>query len=162
MKIQDISIRYALDSDFDALSKLIGDCFAEYEGVFLDLENLDADLFALRSAYDAEGGEIWVAEKGDEMVGCIGYTPITTDECELKRLYVPATMRGTGLALRLVALVEQAVGGRGCTRISLWSDTRFTRAHRFYEREGYVRQRETRDLHDISGTTEYQFIKILP
>ena len=37
--------------------------------------------------------------------------------------------------------------------------TRFTRAHRFYERSGYERTGRTRELHDISNTTEYHFTK---
>ena len=42
-----------------------------------------------------------------------------------------------------------------------WSDTRFLDAHRLYERLGYVRTGETRDLHDLSNTTEFFFVKEL-
>ncbi len=154
-----LTIRYAEDSDYKALCNLIGTCFAEFEGVFLDLENLDADLFNLRSNYEAKGGEVWVAEKAGQIVGCIGYTPEGQKMCELKRLYILNEMRGSGLAVRLLRLVELAVKSRGDNIINLWSDLRFERAHRFYEREGYVRQKECRILNDISNTTELQFIQ---
>lgn len=39
--------------------------------------------------------------------------------------------------------------------------TRFTDAHRLYERLGYVRSPGTRELHDLSRSVEYHFAKAL-
>jgi hypothetical protein len=41
-----------------------------------------------------------------------------------------------------------------------WSDTRFTDAHRLYERLGYIRG-GTRDLGDVSRSVEYFFEKAI-
>jgi GNAT superfamily N-acetyltransferase len=41
----------------------------------------------------------------------------------------------------------------------LWTDTRFRRAHRFYERWSYVRDGPIRALHDIADTVEYRYAK---
>jgi GNAT superfamily N-acetyltransferase len=41
----------------------------------------------------------------------------------------------------------------------LWSDTRFDRAHRFYERRSYVRHGAIRVLHDISNSLEFAYAK---
>ena len=65
------------------------------------------------------------------------------------------------MGLALLKHVEERAKARGARTIELWSDTRFERAHRFYEREGYVKQAATRFLHDVSNTEEYQFIKSL-
>jgi len=45
--------------------------------------------------------------------------------------------------------------------VHLWTDTRFTDAHRLYERLGYARLDETRALHDRSGTVEYHYRKTI-
>jgi putative acetyltransferase len=43
----------------------------------------------------------------------------------------------------------------------LWSDTRFSRGHRFYEKLGFVRWPGERYLGDVSETWEYHFRKRL-
>lgn len=45
--------------------------------------------------------------------------------------------------------------------LHLWTDTRFTTAHRVYERLGYVRLPEIRELHDRSNSVEYHYEKRL-
>lgn len=81
---------------------------------------------------------------------------------ELKRLYVAATHRRRGVGRALVELVEDhAVRDHDAVAVELWSDTRFVDAHRLYERCGYVRTGRTRQLHDPSETTEYEFVRAL-
>lgn len=81
------------------------------------------------------------------------------DPAELKKLYLDTRLRGQGLGRDLIALVEDTARASGATRIDLWSDTRFTTAHAVYERCGYRRTGRTRDLHDLSNTTEFHFEK---
>jgi putative acetyltransferase len=57
--------------------------------------------------------------------------------------------------------VEEEARSRGAETLELWSDTRFVDAHRLYERLGYVRGEETRELHDLSRSTELYFQKAL-
>lgn len=155
------STRPAKDSDANSLIKLIGDCFSEYEGVFLEPDGLDADLKAYASYMDEINGEAFVVEKGGELVAVSSYAPIEGDKYQLKRIYLSEKLRGSGMGLELLHLVEGKAKERGATSMELWSDTRFTRAHSFYQREGYVKQDYTRDLNDSSNTTEYCFIKQL-
>lgn len=159
--LKDFTIRHAVDSDADAIIRIVNACFKLYEdqGVYLDMDNLDADLVALRSKYEKLGGEIWVAEDDKAIAGLVGYTPEGDGKIELKRLYVDPNLHGSKLGMRLLAMVEEAAIRRGDSEIYLWSDTRFTRAHKFYERAGYLRQAETRFLYDLSKTEEYCFIK---
>ena len=105
-------------------------------------------------------GRFWVAEAEALVVGCIGLTPAPAqDGIELLKLYVDSTMRGRGLGSRLVGLVEDEAARRNAGFIELWSDTRFDSAHRLYERLGYRRLPETRELHDLSDTVEFHFRK---
>ena len=70
-------------------------------------------------------------------------------------------MRGEGVARELVALVEQGARDHGAPRIELWSDTRFETAHAVYLHLGYAQTGRTRELHDLSHTTEFHFAKEL-
>ena len=155
------SLRPVRDEDDVALIGLVGSIFAEYDGVHLEPDGLDSDLRAYASYMKDIGGEGFVVEKGDTIVACVSYCPVEGSHFQLKRIYLSAALRGSGMGLKLLHHVEDAARARGGKTMELWSDTRFTRAHSFYEREGYVKQRETRDLHDSSNTTEYQFIKLL-
>lgn len=165
------SVRPAVDADADALRELIGGVFAEYPGCVLDPDGLDADLAAWASHLGDRGGCGWVVVgDGDHVVACIGVTPTTaevagvgadTGTVELKRLYVAASTRRRGLGRALVARVEQWGRDHGAGAVVLWSDTRFTDAHRLYERCGYRRTGRARQLHDPSDTTEDEFVHVL-
>jgi GNAT superfamily N-acetyltransferase len=160
------SIRPVRDDDAEAMTALIGGAYAEHPGCVLDLPGVDADLAAPRTAIDAVHGDLWVVEDtAGAVVASCGWAPKDVGGepgVELKRLYVAPAARRRGLARWLVGQVEQVARERGATLVSLWSDTRFTDAHALYEGLGYERQPETRDLHDPSDTTEYQFVRRLP
>lgn len=152
-------LRAPRDADADDLVALVGAAFDEHPGCVLDLDDLDADLLAWASHLAAAGAEGWVVVDADHRVvamvaaGRAG----ATGPVELKRLYVDADQRRRGLGAALVALVEAWAADRGATVVELWSDTRFGDAHRLYERLGYRRGGETRQLHDPSDTTEVRY-----
>jgi putative acetyltransferase len=99
-----------------------------------------------------------VAEAGGQVVGSVGLVPSTgADAAELRMLYVRAAARRSGLGGRLLAVAEDEARRSGARRIQPWRDTRFTTAHRFYERRGYRRGPATRELHDLSASVEYFF-----
>ena len=160
-----LPLRPVDDADAEQLQRLIGGIFAEYPGCVLDLPGIDADLRAPASSLREQGGCGWVACDGDRIVASGAVTPATWQggpAAECKRIYVAASHRRRGLGAALVDLVEQvAVRDHGARAVLLWSDTRFHDAHRMYERLGYVRQPDTRDLHDPSNTTEYQYVRHL-
>jgi len=65
------------------------------------------------------------------------------------------------LKSRLVRRAESHARQRGAAQMVLWSDTRFTTAHRLYSRLGYARIDGQRQLADISQSAEYRFEKAL-
>lgn len=156
--------REATDEDAAAVRRLIGACFAEYEGCVLDPEGIDAWMAAPASSYSEKGGQFWVlTQPGDfGLAACVGWAPDGADRIELKNLYVSAAARRQGLGRRLVALVEAAARERDCATVFLWSDTRFLDAHRLYEGLGYQRTGDQRALRDPSNSIEYCFVKLLP
>lgn len=154
----DILIRDARDDDAEGLIALIGGCFAEYPGCLLDVDGELPELRAIATAFRGWQGRFWVAERAGRVVGCVGFTPgKKAGYAELKKLYVERPARTAGLGGALCSLAEDEARKAGFTRMDLWSDTRFTTAHRFYEKRGYARGPTTRELHDISNTVEYYF-----
>ncbi|MSP25184.1 MAG: GNAT family N-acetyltransferase [Myxococcales bacterium] len=156
------TIRATNDSDGAAVGGLIAAIFAEYEGVLFVREELP-ELAQLATSFTEAGGASFVAERDGVIVGCVGYgNSKEAGGLELKKLYVRASERKSGLGARLVELVEAAASRRGVGFIELWSDTKFTTAHAFYEKRGYLRSAHTRRLHDASDTVEYHFKKSRP
>ena len=152
-------LRPVKDSDADALIALIGGCYSEYEGVFLDLDDLDSDLKAYASYVAARDGEAYVLDDAGDIFACVAFAK-NDGVFELKRMYLRADKRGSDLAVKLLRYIEDRAQAKGATELNAWSDDRFIRAHHFYTREGYVLQKdETRFLHDISNSTEILFIK---
>ena len=156
-----MKIRDARDSDGERLAELIEACYDEYAGCVLDIDGEVPELRAIATHHAGNGGRFWVAENDGRILGCVGVLPGPDNTFELKKLYVAKDARKMGVGKRLVSLVEAEAMSRGAKAIDLWSDTRFEDAHRLYERRGYVRGTETRDLHDKSNSTECYFRKEL-
>lgn len=152
-----------VDADAPALRSLVGAAFAEYPGCVLDPEGIDADLDAWASELAAAGGQGWVARAEDDSVGAmVAVAPTGEHLAELKRLYVASDLRRRGIGGALVELVASVAGGQlGATTLELWTDTRFTDAHRRYLAAGFVRTGEQRQLHDPSDTTEDRMVRDL-
>ena len=150
------TIRPGRDADAAGFFALIRACWSEYPSIVLDLEHEVPELRALASYYADAGGALWAAEEGGRVVGMIAVRPVDPGTAEICKLYVDAVQRGTGLAARLLAAAEAAAGP---IRLVLWSDTRFARAHRFYEKHSYVRTGPIRPLHDLSHSLEYGYAR---
>lgn len=157
------AIREARDDDGVALIALVAGCYDEYEGCILDVDGESPELHAIASDYEEQDGRFWVAEDGaGRIIGSVGVEPaLEAGGVLLRYLYVDRSVRRSGLASRLVALVEREARARGAAFVTLWTDTRFTAAHGLYERLGYERQPGTRALDDLSRSVEYRYVKML-
>jgi GNAT superfamily N-acetyltransferase len=153
-------IRPGRDADAAGFIALIGACWAEYPGCVLDVDAEAPELRALAAHFAAAGGALWAAERDGAIRGMIGTRPLGDDAAwEICRLYVAADARGAGLAPRLLAMAEAHARAAGAQRLVLWTDTRFSRAHAFYEKHGYVRQGAIRILDDLSKSLEFRYAK---
>ncbi|HLG00791.1 MAG TPA: GNAT family N-acetyltransferase [Acidimicrobiia bacterium] len=155
-----VEIRDARDDDSLDLIALVARCWAQYPGCVLDVHGEEPELLAPGAAIP--DGRWWVAVLGGRVLGSVALSPGEDGGVMLRKLYVDPTWRRRGLGTRLVEVVEAEASSRGANRIELWSDTRFEDAHRLYERLGYERQADTRELHDLSRTVEYRFVKPVP
>jgi putative acetyltransferase len=154
-------LRPAADRDAQDLFGLLALCFAEYPGCFIDPHDDLPDLRTPASSFGEKNGAFWVTEDDRGRVcACVAVSFPEPGTAELHRLYVRPDQRGNGVGGSLVRRVERHARLHEARRILLWSDARFTNAHRLYQRLGYTMAGE-RHLGDISNSMEYGFEKDL-
>ncbi len=103
-----------------------------------DIEVLETQIRREASAALGLGDEVDLAvfvrdDAGTVVAGISGWT--WGDCCELQSLWVEPSLRGHGLATRLIAAAEAAAAARGCSQT-----VHFTydfQARELYERNGY-------------------------
>ncbi|MBY0495729.1 MAG: GNAT family N-acetyltransferase [Cyanobacteria bacterium] len=88
------------------------EAYAEWIGMDLAFQDLDAELAALPGDYAPPGGALFVADDGDSLVGMIAIRRLgkacladarSAEAGEMKRLFVRPSARGRGLAKQLIA-----------------------------------------------------------
>lgn len=153
----EIEIRETVDADGAAITALVDAVFAEYDGLVLLPEELQI-LKAPASNFRRMGGRLWVAQEEGRLIGSFGI--VATHERhvgELLKVYLARESRGRGVAKRLLDRAIAFAREHDMTAITLWTDSRLTDGHRFYERHGFRRMPGVRSLHDAAGSLEYNF-----
>lgn len=149
-----LSPRPTVPADVPGILNLIAEIYQEYDCV-LDAENEERHLLEPGPYFRAHGGEFWVVEENGVIRATVAV--MLHDEAgELKTLYVHPSLRRQGWGRRLTTLAMDYTRRRGKEKMILWSDTRFTDAHRLYRSMGY-REIGIRELHDSNNSVEYGF-----
>jgi GNAT superfamily N-acetyltransferase len=148
-------IRPSTPADVPQVIRLIGDVWAEY-GCVLNTAVEEQYLLAPGEFFRDRNGEFWVVEADSTVIATVAVMMLDQSTAELKSLYVHPKSRQMGLGEQLTRMAIDFALGRSARRMVLWTDTRFEKAHRLYERLGFVRT-GTRRLDDINDTTEYGF-----
>ncbi|MDR7489349.1 MAG: GNAT family N-acetyltransferase [Armatimonadota bacterium] len=151
-----VVIEPATAADAPHVVALIGRVYAEYGFVFDPAVELP-DLLAFDRHYGPPRAAFFVARQAGQVVGSVGVERLDETRAELHRLYLDAALRGRGLGRALVGAVLGWCRQRGVRELCLWSDTRFERAHRLYERLGFRRTGERELPGDPNQTREYRY-----
>jgi hypothetical protein len=131
-------IRALEPGDVPAVTELVIEVLGEF-GFTAQVGGVERDLRDVRDRYGGAAEGFWVAEVAGGVVGTVAVRPKEEGRtCELKRLYLRPGQRATGLGQRLYEHAEAFARAAGYERIWLDSSRRFTRAHRLYERNGFV------------------------
>jgi GNAT superfamily N-acetyltransferase len=77
------------------------------------------ELDTLPGVYAPPGGELLLAKRGDHVLGCIAFRPLSPGIAEIKRLFVRPRERGKGIAKALVAAALNAAHAAGYKEIKL-------------------------------------------
>lgn len=126
-----LHLRAARNTDRKALQTLIFDCLAEF-GMQPEYNGIDQDLDNIQTAY--AGGAFWVLEsKTREIVGSVAMLPLSPGVFELRRMYLRADQRKSGLGRALLGLALNWARHRGhARRIVLETATVLQRARELY------------------------------
>jgi GNAT superfamily N-acetyltransferase len=119
----------------DAPARVVEDVFREFRFTW-DPGGYHHDVLHPEEAYAPPEGFFDVAVEGDEVVGTVGGRH-RDGVAELHRLYLRESARGKGIGRRLLDRFLAWAEANRCERAIIWSDKRFTDAHRLYGKVGF-------------------------
>jgi putative acetyltransferase len=135
---KDFLIRSWKESDRTSAAEVIGSVLAEY-GLSWEPDGADRDVLQVEEFYLANGGEFWVIESQDRVVGTAAYYPIHRGEkaAEIRKMYLCKNVRGLGLGKYLLQQLEAVIASRGFREIWIETASVLAEAVKLYESNGY-------------------------
>jgi N-acetylglutamate synthase-like GNAT family acetyltransferase len=99
------------------------------------------DLLDVASFYQTGAGDFWVALADGEVVGTIALRDIGNHQGALRKMFVKPNHRGCehAVARRLLDRLIGSATDAGLREIYLGTTEKFVAAHRFYEKNAFVR-----------------------
>jgi putative acetyltransferase len=141
-------LRFASNQDSDGVAALIDGVYREY-GDSLNLNGADSDLLDFRGNYFERGGQFVVLESTDgAIVASHAVLPLKSGLGVFKRLYLTPSLRGAEWGNILMNWAILASSALDIRKIEFWSDSRFHRAHAFFERFGFRHDGRVRAMDD--------------
>lgn len=159
----EITLRPVRAEDVPGVIALVDTVYREY-GDRICLDDADRDLLTIHEHYHQQGGDCVVLSVGARVVGLHAVVPLEGKAgiCTFRRLYLDKSLRGFGWGERLMQWAVDRAIEMGFRRVEFWSDTRFTRAHRFFGRLGFRQTGEVREMRDaFEPYHEYFFCRDL-
>jgi putative acetyltransferase len=114
--------------------------FKEYQqtlGIDLSFQGFTAELEALPGEYAPPRGRLLLARDDGAVVGCVAMRPLTSETCEMKRLYVRHQYRAAGAGRQLAERVIAEARAIGYGHMYLDTLPTMVGAQRLYERLGF-------------------------
>jgi putative acetyltransferase len=91
----------------------------------------------LPGAYAPPGGSLFLATHSGKAAGCVAFRSMSSDVCELKRMYVRPGFRGMGIGRRLIDALIQAARQSGYSLMRLETTTAAEGAVSLYRTVGF-------------------------
>jgi putative acetyltransferase len=133
------TVRSWKPDDRQAAAKVIKTALAEY-GLGWEPNGADRDVLAIEEAYLACGGEFWVVENQEEIVGTSAYYPCPhrgQQAVEIRKMYLSTQARGQGLGKYLLQELERSILAHGYSEIWIETASVLATAVKLYEANGY-------------------------
>ncbi len=131
-------IRNWQPADRQTAADLIASVLTEY-GLGCEPCGADQDVLNVEQAYWKTGGEFWVVEQADRLVGTAAFYPIArgNQAVEIRKMYLLPEVRGQGLGRFLLQALEATIVARGYEEIWIETATVLKEAVQLYENSGY-------------------------
>ena len=100
----DLLVRDALTGDLPEVRALFLE-YAESLSLSLCFQSFEKELAALPGKYAAPSGALLIGQVDQQSAGCVALRALTPTICEMKRLFVRPSFRGSGVGRRLVTAV---------------------------------------------------------
>jgi carbonic anhydrase len=112
--------------------------YAGWLGVDLSFQNFDEEMANLPGRYAEPEGRLFYATVGGKGAGCVGVRRLAEGICELKRLYVEPTFRGSGVGRALALAGIRAARQIGYRKIMLDTLPAMRMAVKLYRELGFT------------------------
>lgn len=123
-----------------AAVRVLLEAYAASLPVDLSYQDFGGEMAALPGEYAPPCGGLWLArDQGGEAVGCIALRTLEGDVCEMKRLYLNPSARGSGLGRKLAETAIRYARTIGCREIRPDTLPSMKAAAQMYLRMGFLR-----------------------
>ena len=134
MAINKWIIREIEAKDNSAIEKIIRDCLIEFGGDREGTAWCDPDLGRFSEIYNKPGHKYWVAEAEDgRIIGGAGIGALTSEVCELQKMYCIPEARGIGVAHQLMTICLN-YAGEHYQKCYLETFSNMIAANKFYQK----------------------------
>ena len=146
----DVTIRHDLRTgDLGRVIALHGTCYEHLPGFGLTFEAFVARTIAEYVLDAGANGRMWLAERGDDLVGCTAIVLREGQVAQLRWVLVDPVARGMGLGKELVHRALEYSRANGCTKIYLETTDGLPESQTLYEKLGFVEvQNQPEELWD--------------
>jgi ribosomal protein S18 acetylase RimI-like enzyme len=123
------------------LAALARDLFREYAqaiGTDLEYQGFSRELSSLPEPYAPPAGALLIAHSAGKVAGCAALRPIDVHTGEMKRLYVRAEHRGSGIGNALIEAIVRAARAAGYRELRLDTLPAMASAQSLYRKLGFV------------------------
>ena len=102
------------------------------------IEHMRGDAMRLPGPYVGPRGAIWLAQAGNDAIGCVALRPLQEGMAEVKRMYVDGAWRGKGVGRALLEALIAHARTLGYHHLRLGTISEMTAARSLYRTLGFV------------------------